>query len=87
MGDNPKKKGPQEKLGHCTNIQKSTNKAQLQAIKVGQVKMDLKLKIDCKSQGSHQQENQINQQDKNLKQGQVGQLNHQIHAINKNCFD
>ena len=54
MGDNPKKKGPQEKLRHCTNIKKSTNKAQLQAVEVGQVKMDLKLEIDCKSQGSHQ---------------------------------
>ena len=54
MGDNPKKKGPQEKLGHCTNIKKSTNKTQLQAIEIGQVKMDLKLEIDCKSQGSHQ---------------------------------
>lgn len=54
MGDNPKKKGPQEKLRHCTNIKKSTNKAQLQAVEIGQLKMDLKLKIDCKSQGSNQ---------------------------------
>ena len=61
MGDNPKKKGPQEKLRHCTNIKKSTNKAQLQAVEIGQLKMDLKLKIDCKSQGSYQQENQIDQ--------------------------
>ena len=52
MGNNPKQKGPQEKLGHCTNIQKSTNETQLQAIKIGQVKMDLKLEIDCKSQGA-----------------------------------
>ena len=61
MGDNPKKKSPQEKLRHCTNIKKCTNKTQLQAVEVGQVKMDLKLEIDCKSQGSDQQENQIDQ--------------------------
>ena len=87
VANDAKQRGSKDELENRTNVQQHSEQTELDTVGIRQIKMNLQFQKNGVSQRLNQEENQIKQENQNLEEIQVRNLDHEVHAIEKNPFN